>query len=157
MNTPPLRQWQPDRKAATPPALPPFMTMLGRGAMNRCPVCAQGKVFNGFLTIAPGCPHCGTDFSQLRADDAPPYIVIFVAGHVLLPPIFWVEKAWMPPMWLHMVIWLPLFAIICTLMLRPVKGAVLGWMIRLGPVGDAARHPDPAPPRPAVAKPDTDA
>jgi uncharacterized protein (DUF983 family) len=157
MNTPPLRQWQPDRDAAVPPERPPFLTMLGRGARNRCPVCGQGRVFAGFLTLAPGCPHCGTDYSQLRADDAPPYIVIFIAGHLLLPPIFWVEKAWMPPMWLHMVVWLPLFAIVCTLMLRPVKGAVLGWMIRLGPVGDGTRHPDPVPVRPAVAKPDADA
>ncbi len=157
MSTPPLRQWQPDREATPRAPLPPFLTMLRRGAVNRCPVCGKGKVFNGFLTLATGCPECGTDFSHLRADDAPPYIVIFIAGHVLLPPIFWVEKAWMPPMWLHMVIWLPLFAIICTLMLRPVKGAVLGWMVRLGPVGDGAPFPEPAPPRPAGTKPDSHA
>lgn len=153
MNTPPLRQWQPDRDAAAPPVLPPFLTMIRRGARNRCPVCGEGRVFNGFLTLAPGCPHCGTDFSHLRADDAPPYIVIFIVGHLLLPPIFWVEKAWMPPMWLHMVVWLPLFALISTLMLRPVKGAVLGWMIRLGPVGDGAKYAE----GPAVRKPATDA
>ena len=31
---------------------------------------------------------------------------------LLLPGVFWVEKAYMPPMWLHMVVWLPLFAIV---------------------------------------------
>ena len=43
-----------------------------------------------------------------------------------------VEKAYQPPMWLHMVVWLPLFAIVCTLLLRPIKGAVVGWMSTLG-------------------------
>jgi uncharacterized protein (DUF983 family) len=140
MTSPPLRQWQPDRSAAVPPELPSFWTMAGRGACNRCPICGQGPVFNGFLTVAPGCPVCGTSFSEVRADDAPPYIVIFIVGHLLLPPIFWIEKAYMPPIWLQMAIWLPMFALISTLMLRPVKGAVLGWMLRLGPVGDAGQR-----------------
>lgn len=137
MSGTPLRRWQPDRSAAVPPAdQPSFWTMIGRGAHNRCPVCDQGHVFKGFLAVAPACEHCGTDFSQLHADDAPPYIVIFLVGHILVPLIFLVERAWMPPMWLHMVVWLPLFALISTLALRPVKGAVVGWMLRLGPIGD---------------------
>jgi uncharacterized protein (DUF983 family) len=39
-------------------------------------------------------------------------------------------------MWVHMAVWLPLFAIICTLLLRPIKGATMGWMMRLGMTGD---------------------
>jgi hypothetical protein len=35
-------------------------------------------------------------------------------------------------MWLHMVVWLPLFAVLCTLLLRPVKGGVVGYMTRMG-------------------------
>ncbi|MBC9179163.1 DUF983 domain-containing protein [Pseudoroseomonas ludipueritiae] len=137
MSGTPLRRWQPDRSAAEPPAdQPSFLTMIGRGARNRCPVCGEGHVFRGFLTLAPACEHCGTDFSELRADDAPPYIVIFLVGHILVPLIFVVEKVWLPPMWLHMVVWLPLFALVSTLALRPVKGAVIGWMLRLGPTGD---------------------
>jgi len=139
MTSQPLRRWEPDR-AAEPRGteLPPFMTMIRRGLRGRCPVCGEGKLFAGFLTIAPACERCGAAFAHIHADDAPPYIVIFLVGHLLVPVIFWVEKTWMPPMWLHMALWLPLFTIICTLMLRPVKGAVLGWMLRLGPLGDTA-------------------
>ncbi len=46
--------------------------------------------------------------------------------------MLWVERVYQPPMWLHMVVWLPLFAIVCTLLLRPIKGATVGWMSRLG-------------------------
>lgn len=137
MTSQPLRRWEPDRAAShREPALPSLTTTLRRGLRGRCPVCGEGKLFTGFLTVAPACAHCGTPLAQLRADDLPPYIVIFLVGHLLVPIIFWVEKVWMPPMWLHMAVWLPLFAIISALALRPVKGAVLGWMLRLGPLGD---------------------
>ena len=63
---------------------------------------------------------------------APPYFTIFLVGHVLVPPVFWIEKAYEPPMWLHMVVWLPLFTILCMLLLRPIKGGVVGWMSTLG-------------------------
>lgn len=111
---------------------PSMMTAIRRGIMNRCPVCGVGRVFRGFLTVVPECEVCQAPLGRLRADDAPPYIVIFLAGHLLIPPIFWIEKAYEPPMWLHMVVWLPLFAVVCTLLLRPVKGGVVGWMMQLG-------------------------
>ena len=52
-----------------------------------------------------------------------------------MPLVFVVERGWNPPMWLNMVIWLPLFAILSALFLRPVKGAVVAWMMRLGLTG----------------------
>jgi uncharacterized protein (DUF983 family) len=111
---------------------PSLWTSIRRGASNHCPVCGQGRVFSGFLRVVDACEVCHAPLGELRADDAPPYIVIFLTGHLLFPPVFWVEKTYEPPMWLHMVVWLPLFAVICTLLLRPVKGAVVGWMMRLG-------------------------
>ena len=149
--TPPVR-WQPDR---TPPVVPyqppPFLTALSRGARNRCPVCGEGKVFAGYLKVVPACAVCGTRLGALRADDAPPYFTIFIVGHLLLPPVFWVERAYQPPMWLHMVVWLPLFAAACILLLRPVKGATVGLMLKLGFTGE--EHGGPAP-EPAPAERD---
>ena len=135
-------RWQPDRNVPPPQALPPFLTALGRGARNRCPVCGEGKVFAGYLRVVPECAVCGTPLGSLRADDAPPYFTIFIVGHLLLPPVFWVETAYQPPIWLHMVIWLPLFTAACILLLRPVKGATVGLMLKLGFTGreDAERE-----------------
>ncbi len=126
--------WEPDRAAEQPlpAAQPSFLTAVGRGIANRCPVCGEGKVFRGFLKVVPECAVCGAPLGSLRADDAPPYVVIFLVGHLLVPIVFWVERNYEPPMWLHMAIWLPLFAILCTLLLRPVKGAVVGYMTRMG-------------------------
>lgn len=126
-------RWEPDRAAQpTVRALPPLLTLVGRGVRNRCPVCGEGCVFKGFLRVVPECAVCGAPLGQLRADDAPPYIVIFLVGHLLVPGVFWVERHYQPPMWLHMAVWLPLFAVLCTLLLRPVKGGVVGLMAHLG-------------------------
>ena len=132
-------KWEPDR--ATQPVLytpPSFFTALGRGVRNRCPMCGEGPVFKGFLRVVPGCAACGAPLGCLRADDAPPYVVIFLVGHLLVPVVFWVERHYEPPMWLHMVIWLPLFAVLCTVLLRPAKGAVVGYMVRMGFLDQAA-------------------
>lgn len=139
-------RWQPPRSTPEPPYRPPaFGVAVWRGARNRCPVCDQGKVFSGFLRLVPECAVCATPIARLRADDAPPYFTIFIAGHVLLPGVFWVEQAWRPPMWVHMAVWLPLFAIVCTLLLRPVKGAVVGWLLALGFTGREHGGEGPAP------------
>ena len=125
------------------PASQPLSLWSGvaRGAKNRCPACGEGKVFRGWLKVVPECETCHAPLGAIRADDAPPYFTIFLAGHLLVPGVLMIEKAYMPPMWLHMALWLPLFTIACILLLRPVKGAVIGWMMRLGITGhETAGH-----------------
>lgn len=139
-------RWQPPRSMPEPPFRPPaFGVAIWRGLRNRCPVCARGPVFAGFLALVPACAVCGTPLAKLRADDAPPYFTILIVGHLLVPGVFTVEQLYRPPLWLHMVIWLPLFAIACTLLLRPIKGAVVGWMIALGFTGQEHGGDNPAP------------
>ncbi|WP_372623654.1 DUF983 domain-containing protein [Falsiroseomonas sp.] len=129
-------RWEPDRSAPalTMKAPDSFWTAISRGARNRCPVCGEGHVFTGYLTVTD-CEVCGARLGRLRADDAPPYFTILLTGHLLVPPVLWIEKAYQPPMWLHMAVWLPLFALACILLLRPIKGAVVGWMVKLGFTG----------------------
>jgi uncharacterized protein (DUF983 family) len=130
-------RWEPDRSAPALPYTPPdsFWTAVSRGVRNRCPSCGEGRIFAGYLKVVGACSHCGAPLGRLRADDAPPYFTIFLTGHILVPPVLWIERAWQPPMWLHMALWLPLFTAACILLLRPVKGATVGWMMKLGFTG----------------------
>jgi uncharacterized protein (DUF983 family) len=140
--------WDPTRGAPDARAAPqPILVGLVRGARGRCPCCGEGRLFAGYLKLVPECSVCGAALGRIRADDAPPYFTIFLAGHLLLPGVFWVEKGWQPPMWLHMTVWLPVFTIACLLLLRPVKGAVVAWMLRLGLTGDEQGAPVPVAPR----------
>lgn len=104
-----------------------------RGLRCRCPSCGKGKLFAGYITVEPHCSSCGLDFQHQRADDAPPYFAIFIAGHVVVPLLLVTEKLWAPPLWLHFAIWLPLTLILVLWLLPRVKGATIGlqWAFRM--------------------------
>jgi uncharacterized protein (DUF983 family) len=127
--------WQPARaKPPLPWPLPPLATALGRGLRMACPVCGRTKLFAGYLTVTPVCANCGTPLGRARADDAPPYFTIAIVGHIVIPGMWTVERAYQPPLWVHAAIWLPLTIVLTLLLLRPIKGATVGLMLKLGMV-----------------------
>ncbi len=61
-----------------------------------------------------------------RADDAPPYFTILIAGHIVIPLLMMTELTLAPPIWLHLLIWVPLTAALSIALLPRVKGAIAG-------------------------------
>ncbi|SDU19625.1 DUF983 domain-containing protein [Stappia sp. ES.058] len=96
------------------------------GAKGLCPNCGQGRLFGKYLKVEPGCKSCGEELHHHRADDAPPYFTIFIVGHVILPIALAVEVAFVPSMWVHFALWLPLIVISSLVALPPIKGALIG-------------------------------
>ena len=99
---------------------------MRRGAACKCPACGNASAFAGYLRVTPVCASCGTQLDDLRADDAPPYFTIFLVGHIVIPLMLILERAYAPPTWVHMVLWLPLIVVMALGFLRPIKGATLG-------------------------------
>lgn len=99
---------------------------MRRGAFCTCPRCGKGRLFEGYLKVRPVCDVCGEELYHHRADDAPPYFTILILGHILISIVLGVEVAFAPPMWLHMLIWIPFTTITALAMLRPIKGALVG-------------------------------
>jgi uncharacterized protein (DUF983 family) len=128
--------WTSQRETDAQRPRSPVLAALGRGLAGRCPACGQGQLFAGYLRLVPACAACGAPLGRIRADDAPPYFTIFLAGHVLVPPMLWMQRLHQPEPWVTMAIWLPVFVILTAALLRPVKGAVVAWMMRLGIRGD---------------------
>lgn len=106
---------------------------LLRGALLRCPACGRGHLFRRYLKVVDHCAVCGEDYSHQRADDAPPYFTLVIAGHILVPAVWIVEKTWKPSMAVHMAIWLPLTVVLCLVLLPITKGATVGvqWALRM--------------------------
>jgi uncharacterized protein (DUF983 family) len=100
---------------------------MWRGFRCRCPNCGQGPMFRAFLKVVDRCPVCGTELFHQRADDAPPYFVILITGHIVVPIALIVETEFSPPFWLHAAIWGPLTVALALALLQPVKGAIVGW------------------------------
>jgi uncharacterized protein (DUF983 family) len=104
-----------------------------RGLSLRCPACGKGHLFRAYLKVSDRCPVCGEDFTHQRADDAPPYFTILIAGHILVPLVWIVEKVWKPSLTIHMLIWTPATLALCLGLMPVVKGAVVGlqWALRM--------------------------
>ncbi len=96
-----------------------------RGLMARCPACGEGRLFSGYLKVAPECGSCGQELHHHRADDAPPYFTMLIVGHVVIPLLLLVELAAEPPTWLHLLIWAPLSIVLTLVLLPMVKGVIV--------------------------------
>lgn len=104
----------------------PFMRSLWRGALARCPRCGTCGLFSGFLATHHSCEHCGLEIAGHRADDAPPYVVMFIVGHVIVGAMLMLEKFASPALWVHAALWMPATLILSLVLLRPVKGGLIG-------------------------------
>ena len=117
---------------SAPPA-PEMLSAVGRGFLGRCPRCGGGRVFGRFLKVAESCGKCGLDLHHHRADDFPPYIVMFLVGHLVGFGIYSAETRFDDvPMWFHVALWPALTIGLCLALLQPVKGAVVALQYALG-------------------------
>ena len=98
---------------------------LVAGAAGRCPNCGKGHLFRGFLKVAPACEACGYDFAKADSGDGPAVFVILIAGFVVAFAAVFTEFTVHPPIWLHLLLWLPLTAILSLGLMRPLKGLML--------------------------------
>lgn len=82
-------------------------------------------MFRSWLKIVDRCDCCGLDYRFAAPDDGPAF---FSLCFFALPPIallVWLQVAFDPPAWIHLVTSLPAL-VLCTLLpLRPVKG----WLV----------------------------
>jgi uncharacterized protein (DUF983 family) len=82
-------------------------------------------MFQGYLTLRPSCETCGLDFSFADAGDGPAFFVMSIVGIVVVGLALWVEFAYEPPIWLHLVLWFGLSAILSLALVRPSKGLLV--------------------------------
>jgi uncharacterized protein (DUF983 family) len=95
------------------------------GLTCRCPRCGKGRLFHGFLTLAPRCEACGLDYSVMDSGDGPAVFVILFAGFIVVGSALIVEALYQPPFWVHAVLWGPLILLTTIGPLRPMKGLMV--------------------------------
>ncbi len=99
----------------------------GRG---RCPRCGEGKLFAGFLRLKPACTSCGLDYAFADSGDGPAAFVILAVGVVVIGLALWLEITYAPPVWLHLLLWLPLTVVLSLPLMRYLKGLIIGLQFR---------------------------
>ncbi len=128
-------------------------TSVRRGWGQTCPCCGEGAMFKSYLKVNDTCATCGTELHHQRADDAPPYFVMTVTGHIVIGGIFFVEKNYTVNPWLQLAIWSSVLILLTLWLLPRVKGALIGyqWALRMhGFGGEGYEGADlvPAEPKP---------
>ncbi len=90
-----------------------------------CPRCANGKLFDGFLTFSKNCTFCGLNFEEFDSGDGPAVFIILILGFIVVGLALVVEVNYQPPLWLHAILWGPLIIGGSIGMLRPMKGIMI--------------------------------
>jgi uncharacterized protein (DUF983 family) len=94
-------------------------------ALGRCPRCGEGYLFDGFLKVAPACEACGLETGKLGNGEGPAVFIILIAGFLLAFGALICQIAFHWPIWLLLVVWLPLSVVVCIGLLRPMKGLMI--------------------------------
>ena len=90
-----------------------------------CPRCGARTLFAGIASFAPQCRACGLDFAGFNVGDGPAAFLIFIVGGLITGLAIWVELAFEPPFWVHILLWFPLTAALVVGLLRLAKGLLL--------------------------------
>jgi uncharacterized protein (DUF983 family) len=106
----------------TPAASP---SPIAAGLRGRCPRCGEGRLFSGFLSLAPRCDKCGLDYAFIDTADGPAFFVMSIVGIVVVALALFVEFRYEPPIWLHLVLWFCLTGILSAALVRPFKGVMV--------------------------------
>jgi len=97
-----------------------------------CPKCNARTLFAGWLAFAPTCAACGLDLAQFNVGDGAAAFVTLIVGGLVVAGAIGLQASLDPPIWLQLLIWLPLTAIGVIGLLRIAKGALLQGEYRTG-------------------------
>ncbi|WP_245958434.1 DUF983 domain-containing protein [Pelagibacterium sediminicola] len=93
---------------------------------GKCPSCGEGQLYYKYLKVNETCPACGEELHHHRADDAPPYLVIVIVGHVMIGIVIYMEMMFRIAAIQYLAVVLPLAVLLSLWLLPIVKGAIVG-------------------------------
>ncbi|WP_313617964.1 DUF983 domain-containing protein, partial [Rhizobium sp.] len=100
------------------------------GLKGCCPRCGNGRLFDGFLTLKPACSACGLDYGFADAGDGPAVFVMLIVGFLVVGLALWFDQRFAPPVWVHVMLWLPFTVIVSLVLLRKLKGIMIALQYR---------------------------
>jgi uncharacterized protein (DUF983 family) len=107
----------------TPVAGPSPVQAALRGS---CPRCGAPTLFAGMIAFAPKCRACGLDFAMFNVGDGPAAFLTLILGTVIVGLAVWLQLAFDPPLWVQMVVWIPVALALTIAALRIAKAALIG-------------------------------
>jgi uncharacterized protein (DUF983 family) len=90
-----------------------------------CPRCGASGLFRGAVSFSDCCSDCGLDFGQFNVGDGPAAFLILIVGALVTLGAVTLQLSVEPPFWVHILIWVPLTAMLVVGLLRIAKATLL--------------------------------
>lgn len=103
-----------------------------RGFLCKCPSCGKGSVFDGLLKVSSACKICNEDLSHEKADDFPAYLNVLIVGHIIVGFAMTMMKYKYFDVWTITFLTAFICIVVSLLLMRPLKGLVVGSQWALG-------------------------
>ena len=113
-----------DAQGAVPGTAP---RPVDSGLKGVCPRCGAKTLFAGWIRFANRCETCGLDFTSFNVGDGPAAFLTLILGTIVVVMAISVELTLHPPLWLHMLVWIPVTLAGVVGSLRLAKG----WLLAL--------------------------
>lgn len=97
------------------------------GLYGCCPRCGKRTLFRSFVAFADRCPGCGLDYQEFNVGDGPVVFLTLGIGTIVTILALWVEFTFEPPVFVHVLLWVPVTLALTVLALRLGKG----WLLAL--------------------------
>ncbi|MDE1896892.1 MAG: DUF983 domain-containing protein [Rhodospirillales bacterium] len=105
--------------------------VIWRGLRGKCPQCGKSGIFSGYLQVKHHCDVCDAPLGDMPADDTPIYIAMVIVVHIMAVFITLFFYFHYIPGFFASAMWLCLLTVTCCIVLRIVKGAVIGVLLKL--------------------------
>ena len=105
------------------PASSPSIVQAGLHGL--CPRCGKPTLFAGWIRFADRCRACGLDFAGFNVGDGPAAFLTMILGTIVVALAIALELTLHPPLWVHMLIWIPFTTVSVIGSLRLAKGALM--------------------------------
>ncbi len=104
--------------------------LLSAAFLGLCPRCGQRTIFAQDLRsnpakFMPQCDHCGLNYDEFNVGDGPAALLTLVMGALLIVLALSLELSMRPPFWVHIILWVPITALLTIFSLRIAKGMLL--------------------------------
>lgn len=114
---------------------------MGEAALfGLCPQCGARTLFGGLTRFADHCRACSLDFTKFNVGDGPAAFLILIIGALVVGLAMWLQLSFEPPVWVHVLLWVPLTTGLVIFGLRAAKAALVFAEYR-NQAGEAGRKP----------------
>ncbi|WP_420479560.1 DUF983 domain-containing protein [Brevundimonas sp. FT23028] len=113
-----------------PSSQPARIDPIRAGLLCRCPNCGEGRLYAGFLKVVDRCEVCAFDFTRLNTGDGAAIFIMQISGGLVVFSALFAMIAWNPPIWLLLLIAMPLTVGLSVGLMRPGKGVMIALQMR---------------------------